>query len=114
MTNYYLNISFNNEFCNYTSWICMEILLDWWKIYIYEGKWFLSKINFKNNKDLEKLKNSINSGLFYEIRQEEIKQCPKKPWCKFKNNKSGPSFFSIIEEYNDFTLTVKLPQIEKK
>jgi len=39
----------------------------------------LSKINFKNNKDLEKLKNSINSGLFYEIRQEEIKQCPKKP-----------------------------------
>jgi hypothetical protein len=45
---------------------------------------FCQKINFKNNKDLKKLKNSIDSGLFYEIRQEEIKQCPKEPWVTTK------------------------------
>lgn len=47
---------------------------------------FCKNLNFENIKGKEKLAHSLNTGIFYKIRQNDIQKCPReKPWV---NNKS--------------------------
>lgn len=39
-----------------------------------------NNINFMDDNDKKKLKYSIKNGLFYKIKQNELKKCHKKPW----------------------------------
>ena len=41
---------------------------------------FCQYIDFDNEKDVKKLRQNINNGLFYKIKQNELKKCPKEPW----------------------------------
>merc|ERR1712054_212291 len=40
--------------------------------------------NFKDKEDLKKFNKSLKSGLFYKIKQNELKRCDKKPWVTTK------------------------------
>ena len=43
-------------------------------------------INFTNDNDKKKIQKSINSGLFYKIKQNELQKCEKKPWVTTQEN----------------------------
>lgn len=40
--------------------------------------------NFNDNEDKKKIKKSIKNGLFYKLKQNELKTCDKKPWVTTK------------------------------